>query len=153
MDIWIDTNTGTWGVLDGMVILDMESLTPAQQEILVDDHSDTDINALGLEVGAKLLPMLQNSGFGDLTFSNCVSYSPQALRDEAVSMLDSFYDHDDLELLTWISEHATKEQLQEMGDYALSGDDGWQEYYANALDAMRWGYKQYQESSKQDPKN
>jgi hypothetical protein len=151
MDIWIDTNTGTWGVLDGMVILDMESLTPEQQEILVEDSSDTEINALGLKAGKKLLPMLQSSGFGDLTFSNCVSYSPHSLRAEASDMRELFPATEDIEMLEWVTNSATTEQLQQMGDYALSGDDGWNEYYSNSLDAMRWGYKEFQESSTKVP--
>lgn len=148
MDIWIDTNTGTWGALEGVVILNMDDLTPEQQEVLIDDHGDSDINALGKAVGKRLLPMLENSGFGDLTFSNCVAYSPQALRDEAVSMREGFPLEEELEMLEWVSNKATNEELQMMGAYALSGDKGWVEYYENALDAMHWGFKQFKDSSK-----
>jgi hypothetical protein len=54
-------------------------------------------------------------------------------------------------MLEWVTNSATTEQLQQMGDYALSGDDGWNEYYSNSLDAMRWGYKEFQESSTKVP--
>ena len=148
MKIWIDTNTGTWGALEGLVVLEMDALNPAQTEVLVNDWADSEINALGLAVGAPILPMLEVTGFGDLQYGNAVSYSPQALRDEAELLLE-IYDNSDKELFKWAYSEATNEQLSLVGSYVLQTDDAWLNYDTLVLEGLRWAYAEAQESSKQ----
>lgn len=148
MKIWIDTNTGTWGALEGLVVVEMDALNPAQTEVLVNDWADSEINALGLAVGAPILPMLEVTGFGDLQYGNTVSYSPQALRDEAELLLE-IYDNSDKELFKWAYSEATNEQLSLAGSYVLQTDDAWLNYDTLVLEGLRWAYAEAQESSKQ----
>jgi hypothetical protein len=145
MKIWIDTNTGTWGALEGLVVLEMDALNPAQTEVLVNDWADSEINALGLAVGKPVLPMLEVTGFGDLQYGNTVSYSPQALRDEA-ELLIEIYDNSDKELFKW-AYNATDEQLSLVGNYVLQTDDAWLNYDRLVLEGLRWAYAEYESSN------
>lgn len=74
-----------------------------------------------------------------------MSASPSALREEASERNGMYYDADNPNRLIceWVSEHATDEQLREIGEYALSSDELWSVFSEQIHDAMRWGYERF----------
>lgn len=77
----------------------------------------------------------------DFTWSNIMSASPSSLREEAGLRYDET--DSDNHIWKWVSEHATPEQLLEIGEYALTSDELWDVFSQHLYEAMRWGYSEF----------
>lgn len=74
----------------------------------------------------------------DLTWGNCVAYSPSAIREEIRESLSEYYG--DEEWLSW-AENATDDELNAVARYILSADDVWQNFSTNLVEGLREGYR------------
>jgi hypothetical protein len=55
--IWIDTETGTWGALDGLMVVNVGSSSPLSVDDL-DEMSDSEINEVGKTYGLSVPALL-----------------------------------------------------------------------------------------------
>lgn len=128
MKIYIDTATGQWGWLSNLRVVEFTDLTQKQQDAVTSDKG----HGIGLQYGVPVADT-------DNTNSNCISYSPSAIRDEAGVLLD-------LALITaeeyeWVTKWATNDELDEVALYVLEGDDAWYGYRNNVSEGIRWKYE------------
>lgn len=76
----------------------------------------------------------------DLTYSNCIAYSPSAIREELYCMEDGGMFEDESEdlrsAITWARVTASNEELNLMAQYILSSDSVWIDYKDNLLSAV-----------------
>lgn len=78
----------------------------------------------------------------DLTWSNCVAYSPFAIREEIRESLLEDYSDDEkaLAVLAWAST-ATDKELTQVADYIVNSDAVWLDYRDNLMDGLREGFR------------
>ena len=86
----------------------------------------------------------------DLTWGNCVSYSPVAVRTEAFELLNgsptNYWVAEHSEVLKWAA-GASDEELAPVADYALQDDAIWDGYVDSVIDALVTVYGQRQKIS------
>lgn len=78
----------------------------------------------------------------DLTWGNCMAFSPISLREEAGELLDSgAYDSEgnQREALEWCVNTATDAQLNGVASYILDDDDLWTTFRVSVLDGLLQG--------------
>lgn len=74
---------------------------------------------------------------GDLTWNNCVPYSPEALREVLTDMADECEaDSEAYKAIYYASRFATDEWLEKLGSTALEGDKAWVNYKSSIIDAL-----------------
>ena len=78
----------------------------------------------------------------DMTLSNTLSYSPSTIVEEAEAMLDMGYSEEDTAVLRWITEKATKDDLDLIASYILNGDYIWEVWKNELWEAMRQIHKE-----------
>lgn len=77
----------------------------------------------------------------DLKWGNTIAYSPTALREEALAMIDGGYaeNEDGLEeVLNFVANVATDDELDIMASYILDSDDVWESYKSNLIEGAKW---------------
>lgn len=76
----------------------------------------------------------------DLTWGNCVAYSPSAIRTEIRESLSwKFESPDDKPILEWAL-NASDDDLNEVASYILSGDHIWDTFATDLMDGLREGF-------------
>jgi len=124
---------GTGTIIDASecVLVDVPQVT--LDTLTGDDYFDDEvITGLASEIGRPV-------NTTDLTFSNCVSYSPSAIRQEVRENLQ-YSDLDD-EVLDWAL-RATDEQLNNVASYILnSSSNVWETYIDDLVDGLREFYR------------
>ena len=134
--------TGTVIPLDDCYLIDTEMLSQGDSALLTDwdeSGSDSIITELGTRVGKSVKEMLGSSGYGDATYANSVSYSPNSIRDEALVYVETWGDDWDDEqtstALRWAID-ATPEELDEVSQYIMVSDDVWNGYKNNLITGL-----------------
>ena len=128
----VDMVSGTVIDLDNCYLVNGEDLL--QEEILlITEGSDSDIIDVARSAGRSLDALLETSGYGDLTVSNSVSYSPDNLRAEADAYLNASSglpaeNEDIYSYLKWVRDQATDDDLNIIGQLCLADDDAWKTY-------------------------
>lgn len=147
--ILIDTKTGTVTSMNDTVFVDFDSLSAEDQAILSDDASDSEIIAVANKVGTPLGTTLARCGFGDLHYGNAIAYSPEAIKDELGCRKEAYEelvqedDSDDSKQLLQIVEWAlslSNDDLADVAELVLNGDDAWNDYMVNILEALAFMY-------------
>jgi len=128
MNIYIDINTGQWGYLDSLTVLDFTELTDDQQHEVISGN--------GKELGKTLGKSINHT---DNSMRNCISYSPSALREEADLLFSNgFIAREEYD---WMTKWATDDELNDVAEYILNGDDAWSNYRDNVSEGIRWKYE------------
>lgn len=85
----------------------------------------------------------------DLTYSNCIAYSPSAIREELYCMEESGYFENALEdersAIVWARTTASNEELNHLAQYILSWDSVWTEYNESLLSGLMDYYRTIKE--------
>jgi hypothetical protein len=133
----IDGSNGTILNMSDCYIIDSEHLG---DDIII---SDREAGELAIKHGISVAKMAHDTGFGDNAYRYTVSYSPQSVRDEADSLIEGgFYTEEDKEYkaLLWIKDEATTEQLEILGDGAMSNESVWQEFRETLIQQVMFVY-------------
>lgn len=103
-------------------------------------YEDDEIIDLATTQGKRL-------ALNDLTYSNTIAYSPNAIREEVRESLWEYYSDDEQlrPVLEWV-ETASDEQLNEVASYILQNDEVWQSYSNSLLDGLIEGHKRNKET-------
>lgn len=127
--------TGTYfGMDDSIVVIDLDK---HRTEIDIYDL-DNEMNYRGAEIADKFGEPLKTSD-NDLKWSNVMSFSPSSIIEEAKDRLDrqSFYGDDDKQMLEWLIEGASDQDLADIATIALQNDDLWDLWSAYLWDSVR----------------
>lgn len=114
---------------DGVVAVDIAGLP--------DDADDADILAYAEEHGKRLNVHVTP----DVKWGNIIAYSPVAVREEALEMIGMGYAEGDSELaevLNFVANTATDDELDEMASYILDSDEVWLSYKSNLIEGAKW---------------
>lgn len=88
----INKHDGTVVDLAGTYLLDEETFNDTARS-LWDEWIATGADDVATRIvehaGVDLYDILENSGFGDLEYGNCIAYSPRAIRDEIEALVYS----------------------------------------------------------------
>ena len=132
----VHEGTGTIIAVDECVIVDVpDEMLDAFAKDGGDDYFDDQVVIdLAREKGRPI-------NTTDLMWGNTVAYSPTALREEALAMIDGGYAEGDAELeklltLVWMT--ATDDDLNIMASYILDSDDVWESYRGNLIEGAQW---------------
>lgn len=119
---------------DGVYILDSENLTEEQTAVL-ESGDDTEIVALATELNKRFQ-------MTDLTWANCIAYSPSSIRTEIRESLWEVYSEDDNDkaVLEW-AEKASDDELNTVASYILSDHYIWGTFTDDLIDGLREGYR------------
>lgn len=76
---------------------------------------------------------------GDLTWGNCIPFSPLALRELLTNIVEEseHLDNETYMALYFGAEFANDEWLTLVGETALSGDEAWRNYKSSVVEAVR----------------
>lgn len=80
---------------------------------------------------------------GDLTWGNCISFSPLALRETLTNIAEDMMERTDNETYMAIyfgGKFANDEWLTLVGETALSSDEAWRNYKSSIIEAVRHVY-------------
>lgn len=133
MTIIVDATSGTILDLSNCYIVFEDSLTESEEHAL-DNGSDSEIAEVGRQSGISIQDSLEWIVYGRLT---SVSYGPSALRNEAKVMLEDATD-ETRGWLEWAINDATDADLVWLAQYILEGDQAWEGFRENVVDALRW---------------
>lgn len=75
----------------------------------------------------------------DLSWGNCIAFSPSAIREEIIESLRDAYP-DDKEALEW-GLSASDDELNEVASYIIQNDSIWETYKNDLLDGLREGLR------------
>lgn len=120
-------HAGTGTIIDASD--DVYVVTVTAETVVGDD--DDAMVTLAMSNGKRL-------ELNDLTWGNCVAYSPSSIREEIRESLSEYYG--DEEWLSW-AENATDDELNAVARYILSADDVWQNFSTNLVEGLREGYR------------
>lgn len=135
----VHPGTGTVIAVDECVIVTVPS--EVTDSLSGDDYFDDErICELAEEIGKPI-------NTTDLTWSNCVAYSPSSIREEIrESLWEGYADNDkDRAVLEW-AENASDDDLNAVASYILSADDVWQNFTLNLVEGLREGYRRAKEA-------
>lgn len=142
--ILIDMVTGT--VLnydDKVVIVDVDRLDETGNALMEEWNvggNDSTIIEVGEKYGTSVMSFLN-----DLRYGNCIAYSPNAIRDEAQEMLDN--DAYAKDVLEWVVNDATDDQLNAVAGFILDSDTAWVDYVPNIIEGIDWAYEQHKKGT------
>lgn len=137
--------TGTYfGLNDGDVyVIDPDKMTDDMNHEL-DETGEMPAEAIDSEACVSWEEFI-NANTTDLTWGNCIAYSPSAIREEITESLLARYESDkDQAVLTWAAT-ATDDDLNEIASYILQSDLIWTTYIDDLMDGLREGYRWSQE--------
>lgn len=138
----ISANDGTVTELDGCYLVDTDKLNEdgqkSWQEWIDGGNNNTAAQVAGH--GKDLTRLLESTGYGDLTFGNCMAFTPESLKQEAVERLQ-YLDTDgpDYPAFLWAST-AELDQLRDIGGYIMNSDVLWDEYNESVRLGINWLY-------------
>lgn len=131
----INSNDGTVVEIEGSMIVDLDQLDSKSKMLWaewLDTGSDTCARDIAERIGKPLLSILENCGYGDLTYGNTLAYSPRAIRDEIFYFSEGGWDEE------WVekAEHLTTEQLEMIASGILQGDYLWSVWREELVEAL-----------------
>jgi len=88
--IIICQQSGTILYVEHCVIVDTDELSEQDQEEIF-EGGDGDVIELADQMGKELRPMLDGCGYGDLNYSNCIAFSPNAIRQEIEENIEFYF--------------------------------------------------------------
>ena len=126
------------------VIFDESALGDAEQRLL-NFGTESDALAVADRCGTKLSNILEECGYGDLRYSNSLSLSPNALRDEFMSLPDllpeTSVDVAGLAEMKAVLEWGNTlddAQLSEIAEYAMQDDDLWAQWRTTIVGTLHY---------------
>lgn len=84
----------------------------------------------------------------DLTWRNCLSFSPLCIKTEAKEMIDLFGDdisESSIKMFKWVDTLTTSE-LQNITDYAMTDDDLWSQWRSTLIASIAIVYERSKET-------
>jgi hypothetical protein len=131
----VHPGTGTVIAVDECVIVTVPS--EVTDSLSGDDYFDDErICELAEEIGKPI-------NTTDLTWSNCVAYSPSSIREEVSESLSEYYP--DEAFIDWALS-ASDDELNAVASYILSADDVWQNFTLNLVEGLREGHRRAKEA-------
>lgn len=138
----VDAQTDTILNIEHCYILTIDDLDDHDQATLLDINEDSGADddivvEMAKRCGIKVTDMGDQTGWGDLTYTNAVAYSPKSLRDEANVLIDceEWMRYDESELakkaLEWVDNKATTKELEELAGDIMQDDNVWNGYREN----------------------
>lgn len=133
------------GVDDGIildasrcVVIDTDDLGEADIELL---SNGTELEAITVanRLGRRLDVIGEQCGWGDLHYTNCLSLSPEALRDEASALYGSTDDRMAQAILEWVA-HLSDDKLSDMAYFILESDTLWDVWRVHVVEAFQHFY-------------
>ncbi len=128
------------------VIFDESALGDAEQRLL-NFGTESDALAVADRCGTKLSNILDGCGYGDLSYYNSLSLSPNALRSEFMALPDLLpsqsVDVAGLEEIKAVLEWGaslTDTQFTELAEYAMQDDDLWSQWRTTIVGALQDKY-------------
>jgi hypothetical protein len=82
--------SGTILYVEHCTIVDTNELTAEEVKTLF-EGGDGDAIEIADQVGKELRPMLDGCGYGDLNYSNCIAFSPNAIRQELEENIEFYF--------------------------------------------------------------
>jgi hypothetical protein len=119
--IIICQQSGTILYVEHCVIVDVDELSEQDQEEIF-QGGDGDVLELAEQMGKELRPMLEGCGYGDLNYSNCIAFSPDAIQQELETNSEFLFgDHKEM------AEYFTSLPKEALEDFAncLNSDYMW----------------------------
>ena len=130
--------TGTVIAVEECVVVDVSDeiladLTTSGGDDYFDDNVICD---LALEIGTPI-------NTSDLTYGNCMAFSPDSLREEAQEILDLglWATEEQRKAMEWCVSTATNDQLNEVAGYILNDDTMWSEFRSSVLEGLAQGLR------------
>ena len=131
----VHPGTGTVIAVDECVIVTVPS--EVTDSLSGDDYFDDErICELAEEIGKPI-------NTTDLTWSNCVAYSPSSIREEVSESLSEYYP--DEAFIDWALS-ASDDELNAVASYILNADEVWQNFTLNLVEGLREGYRRAKEA-------
>jgi hypothetical protein len=131
----VHPGTGTVIAVDECVIVTVPS--EVTDSLSGDDYFDDErICELAEEQGKPI-------NTTDLTWSNCVAYSPSSIREEVSESLSEYYP--DEAFIDWALS-ASDDELNAVASYILNADEVWQNFTLNLVEGLREGYRRAKEA-------
>lgn len=114
---------------------DVYIITVTEGNEPVSDDDDDALVALALYKGTRFQ-------LNDLTWANCIAYSPSSIRTEIRESLWEAYSEDDNDkaVLEW-AEKASDDELNTVASYILSDHYIWGTFTEDLIDGLREGYR------------
>lgn len=139
----IDAQTGTILDVSHCYVVDTDTLSEEDLDVLEAEASDSEIAAVAERAGKSLTRIGQDTGWGDNAYSFTVSYSPLSLKDEALSFIEGgLFTEDEREytMLKWLHEEASTDEIQQVSEWIMTDDNLWSGYRDNFMEALDWVY-------------
>lgn len=136
--------TGTYfGLNDPDVyVIDLDKMTDDMTQEL-DDTGEVPSEALDTSAATRWAEFIGQQN--DLTWGNCIAYSPSAIREEIRESLSWKYEADrDKTVLEWALT-ASDDALNEVASYIIQSDHIWETYGIDLMDGLREGFLWSQE--------
>jgi hypothetical protein len=133
--------------MDECYIVDTDTMTGEDLDLLEEPASDSELGELAKRAGKSIKKMGQDTGWGDNSYRFTVSYSPLSIKDEADAYIEgAVYTEGDSEYdaLMW-AKSATIEELEEVSYWVMSNDSVWDEFRPNFIEGLLWVYKNKEE--------
>lgn len=136
--------TGTFFSLndDSVYVIDEDKLTDEMNQE-IDETGEVPAEAIDSGAAIRWAEFVGQQN--DLTWGNCVAYSPSSIREEVRESLTRYDSDDDKVVLAWAGEVATDDDLNEIASYILQGDHIWDSFTTDLMDGLREGYRWSQE--------
>lgn len=134
--------TGTFfGLNDRDVyVIDTDKLTDEMNQE-IDETGEIPDEAIDSEAAVPFPEFVKSQGT-DLTWGNCIAYSPSSIREEIRESLWEIYadDEDDKAVLEW-GKTATNDELNQVASYILSDHQIWGSFAEDIIEGLREGYR------------
>lgn len=151
----VDATTGTVLDIENCYIVDDQNLSDENKSTL-ENGSDSEIGALAIGFGKRLVTIGNDTGWGDNAYKFTVSYSPLSIKDEADALLDGGVYEDDPDIkdaLMWVRDIAETEDLETIAYSIMSNDGVWDGYRNNAIESIMFVYREIQREDEKNKEN
>jgi len=140
---------GTLTTVAESIIFTTETLSEEDALLMASylEEENTDaLDEVAKRNGKNLEEMLERIGYGDLSYTNSITYSPRSLREEAdiIIQAGTYEDYEDAakvaEMLNWVL-NAPDDSLNLVAQYILADDRLFSEYKSNFIAGLKWFYE------------
>lgn len=135
----VNTNDGSVIPLEGTYLVTLGAGDDKERKQDLYDEwcehgNDGIIEELGTKHGKNLGSILQDCGYGDITFGNSIAFSPDALRDEAVNLVQGgYFTAEEGKVLM----NLTTDDCEEIASAILDGDYIWNVFREEVIGGFR----------------
>lgn len=143
----IDATTGTVLDMEECYLVDTDTMTDSDLDLLEEPASDSELGELAKRAGKSIKKIGQDTGWGDNAYRFTVSYSPLSIKDEADAYIEgAVYSEGDREYdaLVWAKD-ASIEELEEISYWVMNNDSVWDEFRPNFIEALLWVFNNKEE--------